>query len=101
MKTASSVIKQFDQFILSGRDRLPIISYYGKTRGWPFVVAWAHRISGLLLVLYLILHIYTLSALAVPAEFDAKMDFFGFFLFILLEWMLSRISFRRKTSRRF
>jgi succinate dehydrogenase / fumarate reductase cytochrome b subunit len=77
------------QLILSGLENVPIVSFYAKTRGWPFVIAWIHRISGLLMVLYIGIHIYTLSFLATPDTYDAKMKLFSFFPFALLEWLLS------------
>ena len=77
------------QLILSGLENVPIVSFYAKTRGWPFVIAWIHRISGLLMLLYIGIHIYTLSSLATPDVYDAKMKLFGFFPFPILEWLLA------------
>jgi succinate dehydrogenase hydrophobic anchor subunit len=77
------------QLILSGLENVPIVSFYAKTRGWPFVIAWIHRISGLLMLLYIGIHIYTLSFLATPDAYDAQMKLFGFFPFPILEWMLA------------
>jgi succinate dehydrogenase hydrophobic membrane anchor protein len=72
-----------------GLEKLPGIAFYGKTRGWPFVMAWIHRIAGIGLVIYVLIHIYTLSFLSTPQIFDAKMRLFGFFFFYLLEWLLA------------
>ncbi len=58
-------------------------------RGWPFIIAWCHRIAGLLLVGYLWFHIYTLLSLSSPSSYDATMKFYGFFLFRILEWALA------------
>jgi succinate dehydrogenase / fumarate reductase cytochrome b subunit len=77
------------QLILSGLENVPIVSFYAKTRGWPFVIAWIHRISGLLMLLYIGIHIYTLSFLATPDAYDAQMKLFGFFPFPILEWLLA------------
>lgn len=77
------------QLILSGLENIPIVSFYAKTRGWPFVIAWIHRISGLLMLLYIGIHIYTLSFLATPDAYDAQMKLFGFFPFPILEWLLA------------
>ena len=77
------------QLILSGLENIPIVSFYAKTRGWPFVIAWIHRISGLLMLLYIGIHIYTLSFLATPDAYDAQMKRFGFFPFPILEWLLA------------
>ena len=60
-----------------------------KSRGWPFLATWAHRISGVLLVLYVWIHILTMSGVNDPVRFDAKMKIFGFVLFVFLEWLLA------------
>ncbi|MBW2336381.1 MAG: hypothetical protein JRF47_06410 [Deltaproteobacteria bacterium] len=79
-----------ERYILPVLEHLPpVVSFYAKTRGWPFIIAWAHRITGLLLALYFFVHIYTLSFLATPVAYDAKMKLFGFFLFSFLEWLLA------------
>ena len=49
----------------------PIQKY--RIYGMPYLFAWAHRISGIGLVLFLYAHIYTLSDLIEPVEFDLKM----------------------------
>lgn len=89
MATFNSITQRLEMSILQRLKHLPVISFYGKTRGWPFVIAWAHRIAGILLVLYVGFHIYTLSFLKLPEAFDAKMKFFRFFLFVFLEWLLA------------
>jgi succinate dehydrogenase cytochrome b556 subunit len=79
----------FVQLIRSGLENVPIISFYAQTRGWPFVIAWFHRISGMLMVIYIWLHIYTLSFLATPDAYDTKMKLLGSFPFSFLEWLLA------------
>lgn len=74
---------------MSLSDRIPFISFYANTRGWPFIIAWCHRIAGLFLVSYLWFHIYTLLSLSSPPRYDATMKFYGFFLFTILEWALA------------
>ena len=81
--------KNIEGSILSLSDRIPFISFYANTRGWPFIIAWCHRISGLLLVGYLWFHIYTLLSLSSPPSYDAIMKFYGFFVFRILEWALA------------
>ncbi|UCE51659.1 MAG: hypothetical protein JSV31_20685 [Desulfobacterales bacterium] len=81
--------KPFERFLLSGLQRMPAVGFYARTRGWSFVIAWMHRISGIILIFYVLIHIYTLSFLITPEVFDAKMKMFGFFLFIFLEWLLA------------
>lgn len=81
--------KNIEGSILGFLDRLPILSYYANTRGWKFILSWSHRIAGLILVLYLLLHIYTLSLLSSPSLFAAKMVYYDSFLFKFLEWILA------------
>lgn len=78
-----------EQYVQPVLGRLPVVSYYAKTRGWPFIMAWMHRISGVLLAIYFCVHIYTLSLLADPAVYEAKMKVFGYFPLSLLEWLLA------------
>lgn len=72
--------------ILESSERL---SYLVRARGWGFIMTWLHRIAGLVLVLYMIFHIYTLSALYNPAAFASKMKFVDNFIFTFLEWALA------------
>jgi succinate dehydrogenase / fumarate reductase cytochrome b subunit len=81
--------KSVEQYILSAFESIPVVSFYAKTRGWPFVIAWMHRIAGILLAFYLLLHIYTLSSLSMPQVYDAKMKSFGLAVFVFLEWLLA------------
>jgi succinate dehydrogenase / fumarate reductase cytochrome b subunit len=81
----TSIVK----LIHSGLENVPMVSFHAQTRGWPFVIAWLHRISGMLMVLYIWFHIYTLSFLATPDAYDAQMKLFGSFPFSLLEWLLA------------
>lgn len=70
----------------------PLIDFFktqANIRGWAFVATWAHRITGVVLVLYVWFHILTLSALSDPERFNAKMKIFGFVAFVFLEWLLA------------
>jgi succinate dehydrogenase hydrophobic anchor subunit len=60
-----------------------------RNRGWPYLIAWAHRLTGVLLVVYVGFHIWTLSALHQPEQFSDQMRRYGFSLFVFLEWMLA------------
>ena len=75
--------------LLGFLERAPFLMYYPHTRGWKFVLAWSHRISGLLLAAYLLLHIYTLSLLSDPKQFTAMMKTYSSLFFTLLEWLLA------------
>jgi len=52
-------------------------------------LSWAHRATGVILVFYLLLHVYTLSSLVEPAVFAAKMVFYHHLFFSLLEWAIA------------
>ncbi len=57
-------------------------------RGWPFVLGWCQRLSGLVLLCFLAAHILTLSLLPDQGAYDAKMRFFAAFPLAILEWLL-------------
>jgi len=69
--------------------RIPYVAFYARTRGWEFILSWSHRITGLLLVLYLWFHLITLSALNSPGDYDAKMALFSSPLVVFFEWLLA------------
>lgn len=75
-------IKKFDQ-----RNWIKSNLNYRKETGSK---AWIlHRISGIALIGYLFLHIYSLSPLSQGrAAFDAKMQSFSTPIFMFLEWVL-------------
>ncbi|MBW2202801.1 MAG: hypothetical protein JRF52_01560 [Deltaproteobacteria bacterium] len=75
--------------VLSLLERLPVLSFYAKTRGWHYVISWCNRIAGLLLVIWLWLHIYFLAFLYTPSTYDGNMKIFRYFIFALLQWVLS------------
>lgn len=81
--------KYFEGLLLGFLERAPLLMYYPNTRGWKFVLAWSHRIAGLLLAAYLLLHIYTLSLLSDPKQFTAMMEAYSSLFFKLLEWLLA------------
>ncbi|MFZ7126461.1 MAG: hypothetical protein ACOWWM_09955 [Desulfobacterales bacterium] len=85
MASTVSAVKRVSQKVQ------PLVGFFenlAKIRGWPYLASWAHRITGVLLVLYIGFHIVTLSSLLEPVRFDAKMRLFGFALFVLLEFLL-------------
>ncbi len=81
--------KLIERHIIPTIEKIPLVGNYAQTRGWPYVIAWGHRIAGVLLALYVLLHIYTLSYLATPDIYDTKMKVYGIFLFSFLEWLLA------------
>ena len=58
-------------------------------KGGSYLVTWAHRISGILLVVYVLLHINTLSSLSDPEAFSRKVEMFNSPATLFLEWLLA------------
>jgi succinate dehydrogenase cytochrome b556 subunit len=75
--------------VVAGFNRLPFVSRYANNRGWPYIAAWSHRFTGIFLLLFLWFHLYTLSFLQSPQEFDARMRLFEHPIFVFLEWALA------------
>ncbi len=72
-----------------GLPKLPIITDLAKTRGWPYVISWGHRISGLLLIGYVLFHVYTIFGVQDPEAYDAEMRLLSNPFFVFLEWALA------------
>lgn len=70
-------------------ERFETLSRITRSRGWGFVMTWAHRVAGVTLVVYMFFHIFTLSGLYEPAGFASKMKFFHNVVFSFLEWALA------------
>ena len=68
---------------------IPFFSPLARRRGWPYVVAWMHRVTGLILVAYALFHLKTLSLISDAAAYDAKMDTLSGPIFAFLEWALA------------
>ena len=75
--------------VLSLLEKLPVVSFYARTRGWHYIICWCNRIAGLLLVIWLWLHIYFLTFLYTPSAYDGNMRIFRYFIFAFLQWVLS------------
>jgi succinate dehydrogenase / fumarate reductase membrane anchor subunit len=60
-----------------------------RAKGAPYPISWAHRIAGVLLVLYALIHINTLASLSNPEEFSRKARMFSGALPMFLEWLLA------------
>ncbi len=68
---------------------LGFLQSQAEARGWPFLASWTQRITGVILVLFVWLHIIFLSGLKNPESFDTKAKILGFFIFTFLEWLLA------------
>ncbi len=58
------------------------VKHYGT---WAYIL---HRLTGLALTAYILIHIYLISGLHDPASFRAEMEIFKTPFFKLLEWGL-------------
>lgn len=68
---------------------IPPLARFTRNRGVPFVISWAHRLSGLLLVVFVGFHIFTLSALTTPAAYADKMKLYQLPVLAFIEWALA------------
>ena len=71
--------------------RFPLSQTLGvsRSRGWSYVIGWVHRVTGLFLLVYLLLHVSTLATLSEPHVFSARMAMFSGPLFTIMEWLLA------------
>jgi len=71
--------------------RYPLIRLVQILRayGIAYLFSWVHRISGVGLLLFLYVHIYTLSYLVEPVVFDAKVKWMGQVGLIFFGWLLA------------
>lgn len=60
-----------------------------RQKGWPYIMSWIHRITGVLLVGYALLHIKTLSLLSNTEIYDSQMALYSGPFFVFLEWVLA------------
>jgi len=79
---AETKIKTFDQKEWVKEN----LSYKKDSGSWAWIY---HRITGIALIAYLFLHIYSLSTLTGGKEaFETKMSSFKTPLFMIIEWLL-------------
>jgi succinate dehydrogenase hydrophobic anchor subunit len=55
-----------EAFLMPILYRLPVLSCYAKTRGWPYLMSWLHRVTGIGLILILTVHLCTLASEQMP-----------------------------------
>jgi succinate dehydrogenase hydrophobic anchor subunit len=68
---------------------IPPLARYTRNRGLPFIISWSHRLSGVLLVMFIGFHIYTLSFLSVPGAYADKMKLYALPVLAFIEWALA------------
>jgi succinate dehydrogenase hydrophobic anchor subunit len=84
----SNLISQ-DKVALSIKSGLRAVPELAERFGWAYVLAWLHRISAIILSIYFLFHIVTLSSLQDPVKYTEKMEFFTSPFFLFLVWALS------------
>ncbi len=72
-------------------EKLPVLSWYAKTRGWHYVISWLQRFTGIGLIVILIVHMYILSSLQTPDVDPAKMNVIVSPIFLFLAWASSLV----------
>jgi succinate dehydrogenase hydrophobic membrane anchor protein len=78
-----------DTRLLKLLNALPALARHARNRGVPYVVSWAHRLCGILLVIFIGFHIFTLSALTTPGAYAAKMKLYQLPVLAFIEWALA------------
>jgi succinate dehydrogenase / fumarate reductase cytochrome b subunit len=70
-------------------EKFPKISFFAKTRGWHFILAWCHRVTGILLVIFVWIHIYSYSSPYTLGVQDVKAQGFASLICSLFQWALA------------
>jgi succinate dehydrogenase hydrophobic membrane anchor protein len=60
-----------------------------RNRGLPFIISWAHRLSGMSLVIFIWFHVYTLSFLLSAGAYADRMKLYGLPVLAFVEWALA------------
>ncbi|MBW2048169.1 MAG: hypothetical protein JRJ09_06525 [Deltaproteobacteria bacterium] len=69
-----------EAFLITWLKKIPFVSLYAGTRGWFYLISWAHRITGILLVISLWAYLYGFHALQASQKL---------FILALLLWILA------------
>jgi len=72
-------------------ERLPVLSWYAKTRGWHYIISWLHRFTGIELIIILMVHMYVLSSLQTPDVDHVMMKVIVSPIFLFLVWASSLV----------
>jgi succinate dehydrogenase hydrophobic membrane anchor protein len=78
-----------DPRMLKLLNAIPAVVDYTRNRGASFAISWAHRLSGLFMVIFIGFHIFTLSALTTPAAYTDKMKLYQLPVMVFIEWALA------------
>ncbi|MFH0845296.1 MAG: hypothetical protein V1930_07450 [Pseudomonadota bacterium] len=88
MKTLSSK-PAYESSVMAMLEKLPIFSFYEKTRGWPFLMAWFHRISGILILILALFQIYILSTVNTESGGALTSHVLKSILIGFIQWILA------------
>jgi succinate dehydrogenase hydrophobic anchor subunit len=75
--------------MISVLEKLPPLSFYARTRGWHFIIAWFHRVTGVLLVIFVWFHMYFFSSPYGTGVQQLKAQGFGSLISSFFHWILA------------
>jgi succinate dehydrogenase hydrophobic membrane anchor protein len=75
--------------MLSLLEKVPRISFYARTRGWPYVLSLCHRVSGLMALFLICSYIYSLTSTAVPGIPGMEMPTSRWGVFAVFIWLMA------------
>jgi succinate dehydrogenase hydrophobic anchor subunit len=72
-------------------EKVPVLSWYARTRGWHYVISWLHRFTGIWLFIALMIHMYILSPWQTPNVFITDMKIPVRPILVFLSWTSSLV----------
>jgi succinate dehydrogenase hydrophobic membrane anchor protein len=75
--------------MISVLEKLPSLSFYARTRGWHFILAWLHRVTGILLVIIVWIHVVFLSSPYGMGTHEVRGQGLGSVISGLVQWVLA------------
>ena len=75
--------------IISLLEKLPKLSFYARTRGWHFIMAWLHRVTGILLVIFVWIHMYFFSSPYGTGTHELSAQGLGSMISAFVHWLLA------------
>jgi len=84
---ANTIEGQSGGWVMPLLEKIPFLSDIARSHGWHYVISWCHRISGVVLVIYLLVHLYTLSSLLTPEVYNGKMKLLAIPFVVFMAWL--------------
>jgi succinate dehydrogenase hydrophobic membrane anchor protein len=75
--------------MLSALEKFPWLSFYARTRGWHFIMAWLHRVTGILLVIFVWIHMYFFAYPYGTGTHELRAQGLGTLISALVQWVLA------------